>query len=576
MCLLSRRLWQPLCLLVLIPLLAAGCGSSVKPPVEEPPAADRPRLAVLVVFDQLRGDYLERWRDLFGPDGFRRLQEEGAWFQNCHYPYANTVTSAGHASLATGCSPATHGIIENDWYDRAEGGMVYCVGVERYQRVPPATAPPGETLKLKYRIGSAPDRMLAPTLGDALKDASGGKGKVVSLSLKDRSAVLPGGRRPDACYWIDLRTGLVTTSTYYRDQPHQWVALFNRKGFIDNWFDKKWELLRPELDYVRHSGAPANSGPDGSSPLTRFPHVLASKEPKPGRDYYDNLFFTPFGNDVVLELAKWAVRFEQLGTDDVPDLLCLSFSCNDAIGHSWGPDSPEVLDVTLRSDILIQDLLGFLDEKVGKGRYLVALSSDHGVCPVPEEAAARGLDAGRIDPVKVREGAQDHLQQLYGKKDGTPIRWIDWMDYPWIYLNQEAIRQLGLQAADVERSLAAWVAKQPGIQAAYGRTQLEGGLLLDEIGQYVRRSHYPGRSGDVTLVLKPNHLMSTYTGGTSHGTPHPYDTHVPLLVYGPGVKNGIRKERVSPLATAAILAQGLGIKPPEKAEEKVPEDLFAR
>jgi hypothetical protein len=575
MCLSPRRTSNLLRPLFFTLLLTAGCRSSVPTTVEAQPAGDRPRLAVLVVFDQMRGDYPERWRDLFVKEGFRRLLDDGAWFQHCHYSYANTVTSAGHASLAAGCPPAVHGIIENDWYDRAAGAMINCVAQERYGRVPAPVARPGETIKPRDLLGSAPDRLLAPTLGDALKDATAGKGKVVALSFKDRSAVLPAGRRPDACYWLDGRSGLFITSTYYRDQPHPWVNTFNRKGLADQWFDRKWELLRPDLDYLRLSNALETSGPGGSSPLGRFPHALAGKEEKPGKEYYDALFRSPFGNDVLLELAKWAIHFEQLGADDVPDLLCVSFSCNDPVGHLWGPDSPEVLDVTLRSDLIVKDLLAALDEKVGKGRYVLALSSDHGVCPVPEEAAARKLDAGRVPPKLIYEGAEDHLQELFGKQGGPRTRWVDVLEYPWVYLNREAIRQRGLQAEDVERALAVWLAAQPGVQAAYTRAQLSQPAPADDlIGQMVRRSHFPERSGDVTMVLKPYHLMSPYAGGTTHGTPHPYDTHVPLLVYGAGVKGGVRKDAVTPLVAASVLARALKINPPQKAEGVVPEGLF--
>src|SRR5262249_54320660 len=210
------------------------------------PGAGKPRLAVLVVFDQLRGDYLQRWQELYAPDGgFHRLHREGAWFQNCHYPYAHTVTAAGHASLLTGCSPDRHGIVGNEWYDRSAGAKVYCVA-EHYEQVPAGASG-------SRHGGGSPGRLLAPTVGDQLQPPTGGQARVVSLSFKDRSAVLPAGRRPDACYWLDTGTGNFVTSIYYRGRPHSWVTEFNNGRPADRWRGQVWNRLLPDLDYERYS-----------------------------------------------------------------------------------------------------------------------------------------------------------------------------------------------------------------------------------------------------------------------------------------------------------------------------------
>ncbi|TMQ30186.1 MAG: alkaline phosphatase family protein, partial [Planctomycetota bacterium] len=281
----------------------------------EVPAAAQgpPRLAVLIVFDQMRGDYLKRWQKLYGTGGFRRLCTEGAWFTNCHYPYANTVTAAGHASIATGCSPAEHGIVGNDWYDRRTGEKVNCVADGRYERVPylPARSGlplmPGEELE---RTNISPERLLAPTIGDALKAATHGAGRVVSLSLKERSAVLPAGRHPDACYWFDSGSGLFVTSTYYRERLHPWLVDFNRSRLADRWFGLSWRRLRPDLNYALYSG------PDdvpteglGIGQGRTFPHSLTVGKPR----YYQALTNSPFGNDLLLELARQAIDGEGLG-----------------------------------------------------------------------------------------------------------------------------------------------------------------------------------------------------------------------------------------------------------------------
>jgi hypothetical protein len=537
-----------------------------------------PRLAVLVYFDQMRGDYPERWAGLYGDEGFRRLEEGGAWFQNCHYPYANTVTGAGHASVATGCSPETHGIVANEWYDRATRAEVNCVEAERYSRVPPS--PPEEAKgsadpakKAKKYAGVGPERLLAPTLADALKEATGGRGRVVALSLKDRAAVLPGGRHPDACYWYDSKDGQFVTSTRYRDRLAPWVADFNAGRAVDRWFGREWTRLRPDLDYAKYSGPDAVDGEGkGTFQGVEFPHPFSGGPKKAKTAYYAALYNSPFGNDLLLELACRAIDAEGLGTRDVPDLLCLSFSSNDAVGHTWGPASQEVLDVTLRTDLVIKGLLSTLDGKVGRGRYVLAVTADHGVCPMPEVARAEHPGAGRIPATLLKAKANEFLVTKFGGDAKT--RYVEDAIESWAYLNHDLIRSKGLDQSEVEAALAGWLTRQEGIQAAYTRTQLLAGIAEDDrVGQMVRRSFQPDRCGDVMLVVKPYHIVWGLTG-TTHGSPHPYDTHVPLMVYGAGVRPGVHKELVRPQAAPVILARALGIKPPEKAVEPVPEGVF--
>jgi hypothetical protein len=534
--------------------------------------SSRPRLAVLVYFDQMRGDYLSRWETLFGEGGFRRLESEGAWFQNCRYPYAFTVTAAGHASVATGCSPDKHGIVANDWYERSSGASVNCVSAERYVRVPPR-AKEGE--KDKKSKGVSPERLCQPTLADALKEATGGKGRVVALSLKDRSAVLPGGRRPDACYWLDSTTGQFVTSTYYRERLHRWVEEYNKGQPADQWFGKEWTRFRTDLDYARYSGPDDQAGEGkGAFQGRTFPHPMDGGPERQKRSYYSALYNSPYGNELLLELVERAIDAEKLGTNDVPDLLCVSFSSNDPIGHCWGPDSQEVLDVTLRSDLIVKELLAYLDAKVGAGRYVLALTADHGVCPLPEVARKQGKEAARISPAMLSAAADEFLDQRFGmRKEKTP--WVEATAGPWVYLNRDLIQRRGLKVADVEVTLAGWLAKQEGVQAVYTRAADGGSPEGDAIGQSVRRSFHPDRCGDLYVLQRPYYVFSLPLGtGTTHGTPHPYDTHVPLLVYGAGIRSGIRKEAVTPQAAAVILAEVLGIKPPSGAEAPVPRDLL--
>jgi Type I phosphodiesterase / nucleotide pyrophosphatase len=578
---------------------------------------EKPRLVVLVVFDQLRGDYLEKWRPLFGTDGFVRLQTEGAWFTNCHYPYATTQTGPGHTSMLTGCGPDVHGIIGNTWYDRRSGAVVNCSESDRYERVPPLPkdlpkdelrddvkaaeekekakekkdAAPDEDEKkdatakkdpapLKKKAYGTPDRVLVPTFGDALKAATGGKGKAFGLSFKDRSAVLPVGAKADGAYWLDSADGMIVTSTFYRDAVHPWVDALNRKRTADHWFDRTWTLSRTDVDYVRFSGPDQVTGEGkGIRQGITFPHPMDGGLKRVGKAYYEALANSPYGNEFLLEIVKAAVVAEQLGADDVPDLLAVSFSSNDIVGHCWGPDSQEVLDITLRSDRLMADFLKFLDDHVGKDKYLVCLTADHGICPVPEVSACRGLDARRLPMKKFLATAEAHLRATYepDAPADAKTRWIENMTSPWVYLNLKLVETRGLRVADVARTLADCLARQDGVLRTFTRADLEREQdRYDAIGQRMKKSYYSDRSGDVAVVPKPYCLEvdPKFATGTSHGSPHPYDTHVPLLVFGPGVKPGIHREEVVPAVIAAIFAKALGIAPPSKAAYGVPERLF--
>jgi Type I phosphodiesterase / nucleotide pyrophosphatase len=577
----KRSTWWARCgivFLVLVSVSAAALGRSSDSKATRQPA----RLAVLVVFDQMRGDYLFRWESLFGEGGFRRIQHDGASFQNCHYPYAFTVTGAGHASLATGAAPRTHGIVGNDWYERSTGEEVNCAADAHYHTVPPQQA--GREDSNDSGPGSGwPGRLLAPTLADALKKATDGKARVVSLSFKDRAAVLPGGQHPDACYWFETATGRFVTSTYYRDRVHPEVEAFNARRPADAWFGQPWVRLRPDLDYARYSGpddAPGEAS--GVAQGVKFPHPMTGGQATPGHRYYDALFISPFGNDLLLDLALTTIDEEKLGQHDVPDLLCLSFSCNDYVGHSWGPDSQEVLDVTLRSDVVMRKLFDRLDQRVGRDRYVVAVSADHGICPLPEASRLRGFDARRVPPGELTVPAEQFLRDKFHAapetlclqrfKGGAVLKNESY------YLNRSWLREAGLDVKEVESALADWLREQPAVASAWTATELSASdQPPSEVGKREWLSFNADRSGDVMVVLKPYYLFATgLNRGTTHGTPYPYDTHVPLLAYGPGIRPGVRPENVTPQTAAAILAHGLGIAPPDKCEAPVPEALFER
>ena len=572
----------PVVLVLFLAAVAATVGFALWPRKTPSPDTPHPRvkLAVLVVFDQMRGDYPERWKPLFGEDGFVRLQTEGATFTNCHYPYATTTTGPGHASILSGTCPDRHGIVNNNWFEG--GATVYCAGSSRATNSCPAP-------RRKAKDVGNPERLLAETVADVLRSAHP-SAKVFGLSLKDRSAILPTGKRPTGAYWFN---GQFVTSTYYADHPHSWVDEFNRAKVADQWFGKDWVRSRDDVDYEKWSGPDKVAGEGkGISVTTRFdpargwsqgiefPHPNTGGRFKPGKEYYESLANSPFGNDLLLEFAKRCVVAEQLGADDVPDLLVVSFSSNDLIGHTWGPDSQEVLDVTLRSDALMADLLSFLDRQVGKDQYLLAVTADHGICPLPEVSRSKGFDAQRIDPKVIQKDIEDHLTAKFGAPAGPMVSekkpaWVEAQVFPWIYLNPKVCTAAKRSRADVASAAAEFLSHRPEFARAIPRAELDGvASPEDRIGALARRSFHPDRAGDVYLVLKPYYLPSSALGtGTTHGSPYEYDQHVPLLVIGPGVVPGSKSEPTTPQAAAAIFARWLDVRLPKFAEFPVPESL---
>lgn len=538
------------------------------------------RLVVLVVFDQMRGDYLARWAEHFGSGGFERMKRDGVWFSNVEIPYACTSTGPGHASLVTGAMPAVHGIIENEWWDRKAAARVYCCQPSRpFDRVPPLPADAGEPGR-GAGTGFSPENLLAETVGDKLKATTGGKGRVFSLSIKDRTAVLMGGKMPDGVYCFDTRDGVIHTSLYYREQLHPWVAEFNATKLVNSWFDKSWDRFRPDLDYAKVVRNPDEAlgeafGYNGQGRL--FPHPYKGELTEPGIGYYEAVECSPAGNELLLALAKKAITTEKLGQGDTTDLLCLSFSSTDLIGHQWGPDSWEVFDITLRADKLVADLLTFLDSTPGKDRYTLVLSADHGVCPVPEQQKFPTARRMPVNEVLIPLGKA--LDSAFGSPPTGPTQWFEATDakeqdrvWPWVYLNRRAITARGLQMEQVADYARDWLSGRDYVEVAFTRAQLEGSVFPEgTVGARARLAYRPDRCGDVIVIPKPGVLITSYTGGTSHGSPQPYDSHIPVLAVGVGIpKLGQRENKVSSLIVAPILARALGIEPPKDAVEKPP------
>jgi len=479
-----------------------------------------PPLVVVVIFDQFRYDYITRLYPYFRRDGFRRLIERGAFFTQCHHVHIPTYTAPGHATISTGTVPRFHGIVGNVWYDTRTSERVYAV-----------SDPAAEAVGGKYRWGESPKNLLANTVGDELKLKTGFRGKVISLSLKDRAAILMGGHLADMAVWFSTEDGHFITSSYYTADAPAWLKDFNSKRLPGRYFGRTWRPYGPPEAY-----ASAGSG--------SFSHHLGTRSEVPDRRFFRELKATPFGNDLLLELLKAAVVGESLGRDDIPDLLLVSFSANDYVGHKYGPHSAEVVDMVLRSDSIVAEMLRFLDRRVGRGRYVLVLTSDHGVAPVPETLSSRGMLAGRLSYDTVRARINSILTAKFGEGD-----WVLSVSLPWVYLNDTLLSKHG-SLREIRRLLKDSLMEVEGVLRVFTREDMEEGRFPPEdmVARLAYNGFNPERSGDLIIIPKAFYVMGNYAA-TNHGTPYTYDTHVPLIFYGRGIRRGTHS---APCATTSI------------------------
>lgn len=515
---------------------------------------DPPKLVVGIVVDQMRQEFLYRFEKKFGDGGFRRLIRDGFMVSNGHYNYASTVTGPGHASVYTGTTPSMHGIISNEWYDKNLRKEVNCVADPDHKSV--GTDEP--------RPSASPWRMVTTTITDELKLASQKRSKVIGVSIKDRGAVLPAGRAADAAYWYDGRTGRFITSTYYMDKLPQWVNTFNQKALADKFLSQEWKTFFPIGQYTE-------SGPDDTPYENKFtgkdkpvfPYDLKELRKKNGQ--FDLLSFTPFSDDLVTEMSKAALAEEKLGEDDITDFLAISYSAPDIIGHTMGPNSIEIEDTYIRLDRNIEDLLNTLDKKLGNGNYVLFLTADHGVADVAQYMKDNKIPAGYFNAAEVKRKLNDFLKQYFPDKD-----MVEEINGNQIFFNQDAF-QRDPKTSGVEFMVATELAlnfllAQEGIAEAYSRSMIrqssfsEGGMK----GMVVRNYH-PKRSGDIIFILESGWYGAAKIEGTTHGSPYTYDTHVPILFFGTGVKKGRTSRYHAVTDIAPTLSILLNIKFPSGA-----------
>jgi predicted AlkP superfamily pyrophosphatase or phosphodiesterase len=517
---------------ILALILLPDSGSRGKPS----PAASlpRPKLILILVIDQLRYDYLVRFRPQFVEGGFNLLLG-GANFVDCRYDYTTTATGPGHATLLTGAYPNLHGIVGNEWYDRSLRRSVNCV------------EDPTQSTVGGKGMPASPRNLIGSTLGDELRLVSNFESKVIAISLKDRGAILPGGHMANAAYWYDSGSGHFVTSTYYMQSLPAWASQFNEQSPAKAYCGKKWQVL-PET--------PGGSG----RTLSEF--RPAANESCPDGRFLGWLDATPFMTEVELNFVLQAIENEHLGKGPATDLLAVSLSENDYIGHAFGPYSLQVADVTLRTDRYLADFFKDLDRSVGLDNVWIALSADHGVSPNYPFIEEHHLAAANVQPEAVKSAIEEGLSQAFGKD-----RWVAHIsDHYDVYLDGVALRNHHVDATRAEAVAAEAAGAVPGVLAVFTRTQfLTGNLPNSPLARKASNSFESQRSGDVLVIPVPYAIPTPGKSSTAHGTPWSYDSQVPLVLWGSAFKPGAYPSPCQPVDLAPTIAAALGITQPSGA-----------
>jgi predicted AlkP superfamily pyrophosphatase or phosphodiesterase len=514
----------------------------------------RPKLVVGLVVDQMRWDYLYRYYDRYDSNGgFKRMMKQGFTCQNTMIPYTPTVTASGHSTIYSGAVPAISGITGNFWWDRQQMRSVYCTEDKSVNTVGSTTA-----------LGKmSPKNMLVTTICDELRLATNFKSKVIGISLKDRGGILPAGHSANAAYWYDNTIGNWISSTYYMNQLPDWVNNFNSGKPVDKFYQAGWNLLYPSSTYIQSTGdeKPYEAKPFGA----KFPYDLKKFA---GKDY-SKITATPMGNTFTTEFAKTAITAEQMGVDNFTDFLAISYSSPDYIGHTFGPNSVESEDGFLRLDKELGGFLDFLDSKVGKNQYIVFLTADHGVAHTPEFLLENKIPAGRVYMNTIMSRLNKTLDEKYGISN---IIVSD--DNYQIHLNHPALDSAKVSKKEVTRWIVETLSLDSGIARIFSIEDLYNIPLPPTIRTMVNNGYYPPRNGDIQIILKPGYIDALSGTGTTHGLWNPYDTHIPLLWYGWGIKPGKSNREVYMTDIAPTLAALLHIQMPNGCVGKPIEEVI--
>ena len=517
--------------------------------------ANKPKLVVGLVVDQMRWDYLYRFQDRYGAGGFKRLLGEGFSCENTFIPYTPTYTAPGHTCVYTGSVPSLHGIVGNNWFDKYSNQVVYCTDDATVKGVG-STSNAGEM---------SPRHMATSTITDELRLATNFKSKSIGIALKDRGAILPAGHTANAAYWFDDASGGWISSTYYMQSLPQWMVQLNSRKLPDSYLAKNWKTLFPLETYVQSSKDESQFEGGFPGGGTTFDHRTDALKAGSG---YAAFRVTPYGNTYTVEAAKAAIEGESMGGRGVTDFLAVSFSSTDYIGHTFGPNSVEVEDTYLRLDQDLADFLTYLDTKIGKGQYLLFLTADHAVAHVPGFAAENKLPTGLSNSANLQKNLNDALQKEFGS--GNYIQAV--INYQ-VFLNNEFISQSKKLNRDaIKRSVIQTLLLQPGVDKAVDLENLPGASLPEPIHMMLVNGYNQKLSGDVQFLYRPQWFEGG-TRGTTHGSWNPYDSHIPLLWYGWKVKPGKSVRDVYMTDIAPTVAAMLQIQMPNGNIGKAIEEV---
>lgn len=535
----QKTLFSLLCGLTLITAAA-----QTKKPVANNASIARPKLVVGIVIDQMRWDFLYRYYDQYKADGgFKRLLGEGFTCENNMIPYAPTITACGHTCAYTGSVPNVHGITGNAWWDSKKMRSVYCSEDNDVETVGSNTAA-GKM---------SPKNMLVTTICDELRLATNFKSKVIGVAIKDRGAILPAGHSANAAYWYDNKTGNWISSTWYMQQLPKWVQDFNNKKITDSLYKLGWSTLYPIDQYTQStSDEQAYEGKPFGSNAKGFPYDLSGFIGK----NYNSISTTPHGNTLTMLMASAALEAEELGKDAVTDFLAVSFSSPDYVGHSFGPNSIEVQDTYLRLDQTLGAFLNKLDQQVGKGNYTIFLTADHGVAHVPGFMKANKLPAEPFDDAALMKQLNASLKEKFA----TDSLVVSMYNYQ-VHLNHKKIRSAQLDEEAITTKVIDQLRMHEQISHAFSLMEMDEYPLNATIRERIKNGYYPIRSGDIQFILKPGYIDGGNTG-TTHGLWNPYDSHIPLVWYGWGIKQGKLNRETYMTDIAPTLAALLRIQMP--------------
>ncbi len=531
-------------------------------------AGEQPKLILQITVDALRGDLPNRFSNVLGDGGFRYLMEQGVRYTDANYQHANTETIVGHASLATGTVPAAHGMVANVWFDREKDRLVYNIEDPDYHLLTVGADVDSKTeidptQKAARVDGRSPNNILSSTFSDEMAIHFSGRSKIFAVSVKDRGAVSLAGHAGKA-FWFSKASGEFVTSDYYYKQYPGWVNDWNVRRPAADYADKSWTLTYPQARYLFGNADDREYETDFPGYGRTFPHPYGKADDK---YFTTRLTLSPAGDELTLDFAKTLLLNEQLGEDDVPDYLAISFSSTDYVGHLFGASSLETEDNLARLDRTLADLFAFIDKEVGLKNTLIVLSADHGQPEVPGHLHELGIDNAHYFDTKAldKTPAITALKKQFGIGDEL----IKAFFQPYLYLNNDLIREKGLDQAEVEQAVAGELLKFNGVAYAVSSTALRTNSLPNTLmTRSILQNFHPKRSGDIYLVFEPNVFINDFDGlivASTHGSPWRYDTFVPVIFAGAGLPAVTVSRPVTPYDIAPTLAAYLGMKPPSGA-----------